>query len=124
MPKGLNRKQRHPQRRAMAVENDIVLIYLEENPLTFARIESIEPDHKPDWYHVKFLLLQIPLQVVTWILRDVYIDGEPYTMGGKAMRIEKVTCPPDPQPEEEDATSKDQPSGNGNVISLADLKKR
>jgi len=49
----------------MAVENDIVLIYLEDNPLTFARIESIEADHKPDWYHVKFLMLQIPLQVVT-----------------------------------------------------------
>lgn len=112
----------------MAAENDIVLIYLEDNPLTFARIESIEADHKPDWYHVKLLLLQVPLQVVTWILRDVYIEGEPYTMGGKAMRIEKVTCPPDPQPEspsdDEDPTPEDQPSKNGKVISLADLKKK
>ena len=112
----------------MAVENDIVLIYLEENPLTFARIESIEADHKPNWYHVKLLLLQIPLQVVTWILRDVYIDGEAYTMGGKAMRIEKVTCPPDPvsdsDPEDENGSPEDKPGGNGNVISLADLKKR
>ncbi len=107
----------------MAVENDIVLIYLEENPLTFARIESIEADHKPNWYHVKFLLLQVPLQVVTWILRDVYIDGEPYTMGGKAMRIEKVTCPPDPQPVAEDGSQEETPSDGGNVISLADLKK-
>ena len=108
----------------MAVENDIVLIYMEDNPMTFARIESIEPDHKPDWYHVKLLLLQIPLQVVTWILRDVYIDGEPYSMGGKSMRIEKVTCPPDPHTEEEDTTSDSRSSGNGNVISLADLKKK
>lgn len=112
----------------MAVENDIVLIYLEENPLTYARIESIEADHKPNWYHVKMLLLQIPLQVVTWILRDAYIDGEPYTMGGKAMRIEKVECPPDPQPatqpEEEKTSPEHKPSGNGNVISLADLKKK
>lgn len=108
----------------MAVENDIVLIYMEDEPLSFARIESIEPDHKPDWYHVKLLLLQVPLQVVTWILRDVYIDGEPYAMGGKSMRIEKVTCPPDPQAEEEDETPADSPSGNGKVISLADLKKR
>ncbi len=107
----------------MAVENDIVLIYLEENPLTFARIESIEADHKPNWYHVKFLLLQVPLQVVTWILRDVYIDGEPYTMGGKAMRIEKVTCPPDLQPATEDGSQEEKPSDGGNVISLADLKK-
>lgn len=108
----------------MAVENDIVLIYMEDQPMTFARIESIEPDHKPDWYHIKLLLLQIPLQVVTWILRDVYIAGEPYTMGGKSMRLEKVTCPPEPQSEEEDMPSEDQPAGNGNVISLADLKKR
>ena len=108
----------------MAVENDIVLIYLEDNPLTFARIESIEADHKPNWYHVKFLLLQIPLQVVTWILRDVYIDGEPYTMGGKAMRIEKVTCPQDPHPLEENETPEEKPSDGGNVISLADLKKK
>jgi hypothetical protein len=108
----------------MAVENDIVLIYMEESPLTFARIESIEPDHKPDWYHVKLLMLQIPLQVVTWILRDVYIDGEPYAMGGKTMRLEKVNCPPDPDVEEENDAPTDPPPGNGNVISLADLKKR
>ncbi len=108
----------------MAVENDIVLIYMEEEPLSFARIESIVADHKPDWYHVKLLLLQIPLQVVTWILRDVYIDGEPYAMGGKSMRIEKVICPPDPQDEEEDETPTESPPGNGKVISLSDLKKR
>ena len=57
----------------MAAENDIVLIYYEENPLAFARIESILPDARPDWYHVKLLLLQVPPQVVTWILRDIYI---------------------------------------------------
>ena len=56
----------------MTVENDIVLIYFEDKPLTFARIESILPDSKKDWYHVKLLLLQIPVQVVTWILKDVY----------------------------------------------------
>jgi len=91
----------------MAVENDIVLIYLEEKPLAFARIEEILPDHKPDWYHVKFLLLQLPLQVVTWILRDVYINGEPYTMGGKSMRLELVMCPE--TPEQDDDTGQQPP---------------
>ena len=65
--------------------------------------------------------------MVTWILRDVYIDGEPYTMGGKAMRIEKVTCPPDPHPLEDNETNEtteEKPSDGGNVISLADLKKK
>ena len=116
----------------MAVENDIVLIYLEEKPLAFARIEEILPDHKPDWYHVKFLLLQLPLQVVTWILRDVYINGEPYTMGGKSMRLELVTCPETPEqlddtgqqpPDTDTRKRKNSTTKEAKVISLSDLKK-
>lgn len=92
----------------MATENDIVLIHFEDSPMTFARIEEIHPDVKKDWYHVKLLILQVPLQVVTWILRDIYIDGEEFTMGGKRMRMERVVCP-DP-PEEKGAGDAD-PSG-------------
>ena len=77
----------------MAIENDVVLIHLEDNPLSFARVESILPDSKPDWYHIKLLLLQIPLQTVTWILRDTYINGTEFTMNGKRMRIEYVEAP-------------------------------
>ncbi len=112
----------------MAAENDIVLIYLEKSPLAFARIETIEPDIKRGWYQVKFLLLQIPLQVVTWILRDAYIDGEMFTMGGKEMRIEKVVCPAETEPlDHDDPTAEsDQaaPKDNAKVITLADLKKK
>lgn len=103
----------------MATQNDIVLIYLEDKPLSFARIEEILPDKKPDWYHVRMLLLQIPLQVITWILRDVYIDGAEFTMDGKRMRLEKVEVPErtrQPQPEAE--------KGGGKLISLKDLKKK
>lgn len=74
----------------MTAENDLVLIYYEQKPMVFARIEEILPDAKPDWYHVRLLLLQLPLQEVTWILRDIYINGEAFTMNGKAMRLEKV----------------------------------
>lgn len=111
----------------MAVENDIVLIYAEETPLAFARIESIEPDIKKDWYHVTFLMLQIPLQVVTWILRDVYIEGEMFTMGGKEMRIEKVVRPEEPLFEAEAKTKNDDDAPENKkakVISLAELKKK
>jgi len=55
----------------MAKENDVVLIYLEDQPISFARVEEISPDVKKDWYHVKILMLQVPLQVATWILRDI-----------------------------------------------------
>jgi hypothetical protein len=74
----------------MSGENDVVLIYFEERPTVFARIEAIEPDIKNDWYHVTLLLLTIPTQTVTWILRDAYINGSPFTMGGKPVRLEEV----------------------------------
>ena len=109
----------------MAVENDLILIHHEDQPVLFARVESILPDAKPGWYHVKLLLLQVPLRVVTWILRDVYIDGQEFTMNGQRMRLEKVIAPTeaDPTPAEEPQSSaKPRPNG-GQVISLKDIKK-
>jgi hypothetical protein len=111
---------------AMTGEKDIVLIYFEDRPLAFARIEGISADFKPGWYHVKLLLLQVPVQVVTWILRDVYIEGAEFTMNGKRMRMEKVTYT-----DEAAASEPSQESGNAlprdpvaaKVISLAELKK-
>jgi len=69
---------------------DVVLIYYEEQPAVFARIEAIEPDVKKGWYQVLLLILTLPVQPVTWILREEYIDGTPFTMGGKAVRLEEV----------------------------------
>lgn len=109
----------------MAIEGDVVLITVQDQPLSYARIEQILPDHKPDWYHVTFLLLQIPLQVVTWILRDVYIDGHEFSMGGKSMRIEKVLAPqlPNPAGDEKEKQPAPEKSTKAKVISLKDLKK-
>ena len=109
----------------MTAENDIVLIHMEDQPLSFARIEEILPDKKPDWYHVRMLLLQIPLQVVTWILLDVYIDGTEFTMNGKKMRLERVEAPEQPQDLEENAPSTKPASAKsgGKLISLKDKRK-
>ena len=74
----------------MPIEGEIVLIYYQDQPATYARIESIDPDIKKGWYKVTLLLLSIPTQTVTWILRESYIDGEPFTMGGMPMRLEEV----------------------------------
>lgn len=71
-------------------EGDVVLVHHEENPALYARIEAIGPDVKKDWFQVTLLLLTLPAQTVTWILREEYINGEPFTMGGQAMRLEKV----------------------------------
>lgn len=114
----------------MATENDIVLVYFEDRPLTFARIESILPDSKPNWYHVELLMLQIPLQLVSWILRDVYINGDTFTMNGKNMRLELVEKPDSPSSHDEpqENTKTQEPSDTlptqAKVISLKDLKGR
>ncbi len=68
----------------------MVLVYYEDKPAVYARIENIEPDIKKDWYQVTLQLLTLPSQTVTWILRGPYIDGEPFSMGGKAMHLEEV----------------------------------
>jgi hypothetical protein len=115
----------------MPVENDLVLIYLEDQPLSFARIEDISADSKPDWYHVKLLLLQVPPQIVTWILRDVYINGDEFTMNGKRLRMEMVVVPEESEPRkpeseggDEDGGTKENETAKAKVISLADLKKK
>jgi len=115
----------------MATINDLVLVYFEDKPLSFARIEEILPDSKPDWYHVKLLMLQIPPQMVTWILRDVYIEGAEFTMNEKRMRLEKVVVPEEPQPPDPDGKDKkedngksDKKPGTAKVISLKDIKKQ
>ena len=111
----------------MAIVNDVVLIYLEDAPVSFARVENILPDAKKDWYHIKLLMLNIPLQVVTWLLKDDYINGHEFHMNGKKMRIKKVESPMEDLPLSRPAS----PPDNGkpdkkapkNIISFADLKK-
>ena len=77
--------------RAMATIGDVVLIYREEQPAFFARIEDISADRKPDWYQVRLLMFQIPLTEATWILREEYINGEAFTINSKSIRMEKIT---------------------------------
>ena len=74
----------------MATIGDVVLIYYRDKPSFFARIDSIKPDIKKDWFKVQLLILTIPLKTVTWILREEYIRGVPFTMEGNSIRIEAV----------------------------------
>ncbi len=118
----------------MAEIKDIVLIYMEEAPVSFARIEDIVPDHKKDWYQIQLLMLQVPLQVVTWILKADYINGEVFSMNGKSMRLEKVVAPVSPGEDDkahetgndsQSLESEDPPEKKqGNVISFSKRKIR
>ena len=69
---------------------DVVLIYYQDEPSVYARIEAVVPDVKRDWYQVTLLMLTIPPQTATWILREEYFNGTPFTMGGQPLRIEAV----------------------------------
>jgi hypothetical protein len=122
-----------PHGEAMAVVNDIVLIYLEGAPVSFARVENILPDAKKDWYHIKLLMLQIPLQVITWILKDEYINGNEFHMNGQKMRIEKVECPKEnlsltktvsPPDKKSPAIVGSENKKQAKIISFADFKKK
>jgi hypothetical protein len=115
----------------MTTINDLVLIYVEDNPMAFARVEDIQPDIKNGWFQIKLLILQIPPTLVTWILRDAYINGEEYTMGGQKMRLEKVVVPEsipksgDKKPEKKESDDSGRQKAKdtkSKVISLADLK--
>jgi hypothetical protein len=119
----------------MATIKDIVLIHLEDSPVSFARVESILPDPKQDWYQIKLLMLQIPLQVVTWILKDAYINGDEFHMNGKKMKLQTVECPVEDLPMPAPGDRSDQSNAtltplkktertDAKIISFSDLKNK
>jgi hypothetical protein len=113
----------------MAVEQDLVLVHVDNKPGFYARVEEIEPDVKPGWWQVKLLVLTFPLQVFTWILDDNQIEGEPFTMGGTPLCLEKLVSPleEEQRPKAAESTEKVSPKpieGGGKVVSLAERRKK
>ena len=113
----------------MAAINDLVLVHIDQKPGFYARIEDITPDMKPGWWQVKLLVLAFPLQVFTWTLDESQINGEPYTMGGTPVRVEKVVSPlervdkPADEAPLKETGNKEKREG-GKVVSLSDRKKK
>jgi len=107
------------------MEGDLILIHHKEKPVVYARIEAIEPDIKKNWYRVTLLLLTIPAQRVTWILREEYINGAPFTMGGEPMILKGLSKIPVRTGAEGTGppTKDDGPGRSSKVISLKDRKK-
>jgi len=62
--------------------------------------------------------------VVTWLLKDVYINGAEFTMGGKKMRLEKIDYPKDETADgDKKKPIKEKKTSHAKVISLSNLKK-
>lgn len=113
----------------MAVEHDLVLVHVDNKPGFYARVEEIEPDVKPGWWQVKLLVLTFPLQLFTWILDDNQIQGEPFTMGGTPLCLEKLVSPLEEEQRQKEVgpTEKDSPKpmdGGAKVVSLAERRKK
>jgi len=113
----------------MAVEHDLVLVHVDNKPGFYARVEEIEPDVKPGWWQVKLLVLTFPLQVFTWILDDNQIQGEPFTMGGTPLCLEKLVSPLEEEARQKaveppEKTSPKPTDGGAKVVSLAERRKK
>ena len=72
---------------------DVVLVHLDEQPAGYARVEEIREHSRPGWFECDLLFLGSPLQTVTWILEREQIDGAPFTMGGRPVKIEGLPPP-------------------------------
>jgi len=101
----------------MTTIGDVVEVYYREKSAFFARIDSITPDIKKNWFMVELLILTTPLRKVTWTLREEYINGVPFTMEGNEIRIEAIN----PLPIEKD--SGDSPGKPTNKILSKDGRK-
>lgn len=113
----------------MAGINDLVLVHIDNKPGFYARIEDISPDVKPGWWQVKLLVLAFPLQVFNWTLDESQINGEPYTMGGTPVRMEKVVSPVEAGGKSADKVPAKETAGNARkegtkVVSLSERKKK
>ncbi|HEX9653735.1 MAG TPA: hypothetical protein VGA99_08485 [bacterium] len=100
------------------LENDLVLIHFENKPMLYARVEKIGPDIKPKWWQVKFLMLTIPPQIVTWIIDDEQIRGADFTMGGTSIRIEKLVLPETVAPQADPEPTQQKEGQKARVLSL------
>ncbi len=111
-------------------ENDVVLVYVQNEPAFFARVEKIMPDYKKGWWQITFLMLKIPLEVFSWILDEHQIRGADFTMNGMPLRLEHVIAPAQqfkrpPKPKNKNVTQpahpkkqEDAPKRTASILSL------
>ncbi len=95
---------------------DVILVHAEDQPAFYARVEEILPDVRAGWRRIRFSVLTVPRHEMTWILEPRQIDGDPFTMGGTPLRIERL---PDPVPAGPDERPDPPPGpGGGTVITF------
>jgi len=101
------------------IEQDLILIYVQDQPAFYARVEKIIADVKKGWWRVTMLVLQVPLKMATWIIDEEQIRGADFTMGGIPIRIERVIPPELP----EETASEEETTVEKPVATVRHLKK-
>ncbi len=107
----------------MFYTGEVILVYIDNEPGFFARVEEVKPDQKKGWWQISFLILAIPLKKMTWKLDDEQMRGQEFTMNSVPMQIKRVEAPEEEyfktskEGEEKKKPGKDK---GGNVISMFD----
>lgn len=103
----------------MFQSGEVLLVYMNDEPIFFVRVESVEPDIKKGWWQLSLLILALPLKTITWKLDSDQMRGQIFTMKGVPVNIQRVKAP---DTEKESKSSNLESSSNGNVVSLFDTK--
>jgi len=61
---------------------DIILVGMPSG-VFYGLVDSIEPDHKKNWYEMKFKLLILPPLELSWKLRIPQMSGELFTINSE-----------------------------------------
>lgn len=106
----------------MFFTGEVILVYIDNEPGFFARVEKVAPDTKKNWWQMTFLILSVPLKTMTWILDDEQMRGQNFTMNGVPMQIKKVEAPEAEHFREQTRIAKETEtrSTGGNIISMFD----
>ena len=99
----------------MFQRGEVLLVYMNNEPTFFARVESISPDRKKDWWQLNLLILAQPLKTMTWTLDSDQMRGQTFTIKGVPVEIRRVRAPESDEPEKPKPDTAD-----GNVVSLFD----
>ena len=71
-------------------EGEVLLVFFQNEPAFFIRIENILADKKRGWWHVQFITLTLPINEMSWILKDDHIRGGEFTMQNNPVHLERV----------------------------------
>ncbi len=101
---------------------EVLLVYVQEKPAFYIRIDQLVPDRKKGWWQVHFTALTLPSEHLVWLLDNDQIRGADFTMQGNPIRLDRVSAQTrsSETKTEKPPSSQHKSRGGGNVISLFD----